>query len=58
MTPLFAATFTWGAEQTQSEAYSEMEESMLRATQQAMKFTQTQGTYHKQDYGTYPHVWR
>ena len=56
MTPLFAATFTWGAEQTQSEAYSEMEESMLRATQQAMKFTQTQGTYHKQDYGTYPHL--
>ena len=44
---LFATILTWGAEQTQSEAYSEMGEGMLRATQQAMTFTQTQGMYHK-----------
>ena len=47
MTPLFATTLAWGAEQTQSEAYSEMGEGILRATQQTMTFTQTQDMYHK-----------
>ena len=47
MTPLFAATLASQPGQTQSEAYSGMGEGMLRATQQAMAFTPTQGAYHK-----------
>ena len=47
MTPLFAATLASQPGQTQSEAYSGMGEGMLRATQQAVAFTPTQGMYHK-----------
>ena len=50
MTPLFAATLASQPGQTQSEAYSGTGEGMLRATQQAMAFTPTQGAYQKQDY--------
>ena len=45
MTPLFAATLASQPGQTQSEAYSGTGEGMLRATQQAMAFTPTQGMY-------------
>ena len=50
MTPLFAATLASQPGQTQSEAYSGTGEGMLRATQQAMAFTPTQGAYQKKGY--------